>query len=138
MLDTGILGMVVHPRKHEDVQEWFDRALLRHEVLIPEIADYELRRELVRIGSSKSIAILDRLESELARYVPLTTGAMKRAAELWAGARQGGHGTSSDDALDGDVILSAQAMETRSDLVVTTNVSDIERFVRATGWSDQI
>ncbi|MBI4615796.1 MAG: nucleic acid-binding protein, partial [Planctomycetes bacterium] len=65
MLDTGILGMVVHPRRHTDVQNWCDRALLQHQVLVPEIADYELRRKLLHGGLTRSIANLDRLEVDL-------------------------------------------------------------------------
>jgi hypothetical protein len=47
VLDTGVLGQVCHPRKHHDVRSWFRRAVREHEFLISEVADYELRRELL-------------------------------------------------------------------------------------------
>ena len=77
-------------------------------LVIPEIADYEVRRELLRAGATAGLRKLDRLRSELA-YAPLTTEAMHRAAALWALARRGGYATAEDAALDGDVIVAAQA-----------------------------
>ncbi|HEY6035731.1 MAG TPA: hypothetical protein VIV58_15760, partial [Kofleriaceae bacterium] len=56
LLDTGVLGQVWHPRKYHDVRAWFRRAVLEHELLLSEFADYELRRELLRIGSRLSLA----------------------------------------------------------------------------------
>jgi len=49
--------------------------------VIPEIADYEVRRELIRIQSITSVEQLDRL-NRLVVYLPLTTEMMLRAAEL--------------------------------------------------------
>ena len=56
-------------------------------MLVPEIADYELRRELLRAGKARSIAVLDRYKASLG-YVPLTTQAMLQTAQFWATARQ--------------------------------------------------
>jgi hypothetical protein len=57
LLDTGPLGMVTHPRDNQASAEWLARLLWRRmTVRIPEIADYELRRELLRSNKPKSIA----------------------------------------------------------------------------------
>jgi hypothetical protein len=45
-------------------------------VVVPEIADYEVRRELLRAGKSKGVAQLDAL-SQLLEYLPITTAAMR-------------------------------------------------------------
>ena len=56
-LDTGPLGMVTNPRatpQTERCTHWMEGLLARGvRVLIPEIADYELRRELRRAGKSQ-------------------------------------------------------------------------------------
>jgi hypothetical protein len=72
LLDTGVLGWTCHPRRHADVRAWFRRAVEAHAVLVSELADYELRRELLRIGAFHSVARLDELSRELL-YVPVST-----------------------------------------------------------------
>jgi predicted nucleic acid-binding protein len=112
ILDSGPLGMVTNPKAKDDTlacQEWLKALLQRGErVIIPEIADYEVRRELIRAGLLRSIRRLDALKQTL-EYVPLQTDTMLLAAKLWAEARQSGQPTADPKALDGDVILSAQA-----------------------------
>jgi hypothetical protein len=65
---------------------------------------------------------------------------MVTAAQLWAIARQSGQSTADPKALDGDVILAAQVIDSfGSDLdaiVATTNVGHISRFVRADLWQN--
>ena len=138
MLDTGVLGKVVHPRKHADVYDWLHRLASehppRHVFLVPEIADYELRRKLLHIGSTAGLKRLDALVKRL-RYVPLTTATMHRAAELWADVRRKGLATASEDALDGDAILGAQALGEGAH-VVTDNVKHLERYAPALAWTD--
>lgn len=103
---------------------------------VPEIADYELRRELLRADKTKSIERLDQLK-ELIGYLPLTTGAMLVAAQLWAEVRNQGQPTASDKALDADVILAAQAIlledsgEDTKVMVAADNVKHLSRFVTA-------
>ena len=55
-------------------------------VIVPEIADYEVRRELIRVGAT---AGLDRLSRLSARYSLLLINrpALLQAAELWAHVR---------------------------------------------------
>jgi len=106
-------------------------------ILIPEIADYELRRELLRATKSTSIQRLDAL-AQATEYLPITTAIMRRAAQLWAQARKQGQPTAADDSIDADVILAAQAIElgVPNIVIATTNVGHLARFVPARLWQD--
>jgi predicted nucleic acid-binding protein len=122
------------------MKEWL-QALLRAGcvVMVPEIADYEIRRELLRAEKAKGVERLDALKA--VGYLPLSTNAMLKAAEYWAQARQEGLPTASDEALDADVVLAAQAIvldnSSNNDVVVATaNVGHLSRFVRAELWKD--
>lgn len=72
------------------------------------MADYEVRRELLRAGRLRSVERLDELAAEL-DYLPLDTASMRRAAEFWALARNLGTPTADPREIDADVILAAQA-----------------------------
>src|SRR5215204_3074324 len=93
LLDAGPLGLVTNPRatpENEQCKQWFEALTLNGiRVLVPEITDYEVRRELLRAGKRRGIIRLDQLKV-IAGYVPLTTATMLHAAELWAQARQQG------------------------------------------------
>lgn len=108
-------------------------------MVVPEIADYEVRRELRRAGKAEGVRLLDLMAHHLG-YEPISTQAMRLAADLRAEARRGGRPTAPDLALDADVILAAQAhvLATRHpDVVVaTTNPKHLARFVDARVWSD--
>jgi hypothetical protein len=94
---------------------------------------------LIRANRLQGIQRLNEWKSRL-EYQPLTTATMLKAAEFWAEARQTGKPTASPEALDGDVILAAQASlitESQGDRIVvvaTTNVGHLERFVNAKYW----
>ncbi len=108
-------------------------------VIVPEIADYEVRRELIQAGKVKGLARLDALVGVL-EYLPLTTPAMRQAAAFWAASRRSGHPTAGDKALDADVILAAQAMTLgAADVVIaTTNVGHLSRYAPAALWPDLV
>lgn len=86
LLDAGPLGMVSHPRPTSEIAAWLARLVVAGvTVLVPEIADYEVRRELLRAGRSKGVKRLDQLKVSLG-YLPITTEAILRAAEFCVGA----------------------------------------------------
>jgi len=142
LLDTGVLGLATNPSGdvNNAVVTWLSRLVKEHhQPQIPEIADYELRRELIRRKSINAMSRLDRLGSTLG-YIPLDTETMRRAAGLWAQARNIGQPVAHNHALDGDVILCAQAEELARRnpqdqvIVATTNVGHLARFVTASEW----
>ena len=141
LLDTGPLGFVTNPRGSEKTAEcgrWLQQVVADGAtVIVPEIADYELRRELLRADKTEGIARLDKLIAQIG-YLEITTRAMRQAAEYWAIARQQHQPTAADPALDADVILAAQAATlNRTDVVIaTTNVKHLSRFVQAKIWSN--
>lgn len=104
---------------------------------MPEIADYELRRELLRAQRLRGLARLDALSGWLG-YLPLTTSAMREAARCWAQARQQGQPTADDRTIDGDMILAGQVLAlglaAEEIVVATTNVRHLVRFVPAELW----
>jgi predicted nucleic acid-binding protein len=104
---------------------------------VPEIADYEVRRELLRAGKMRGIERLDAL-LETFEYLPLSTAVMRDAASLWADVRRRGQPTADSKALDADVILAAQArrMTAAEVVVATTNVRHLSRLVDAKLWQD--
>ena len=106
-------------------------------VLVPAIADYEVRRELIRARRKAGVARLDAFVEQVG-YLPIETAAMRRAAAFWAEARRKGRPTAPDPALDGDVILAAQAATlNRPDVVVaTTNPRHLSLYVPAELWTD--
>jgi toxin FitB len=135
LFDTGPLGMVSHLRPNRDVVEWVKNLLLSGAViLVPEIADYEVRRELLRTKNIKGIRRLDDLKRTMG-YVPITTEAMLKAAEFWATARRRGRPTAKHEALDGDAILAGQAvtLDIGADelVIATTNLKHLSRFASA-------
>ncbi len=146
LLDTGPLGQLCHPRKDQNrpISEWLAR-LLRSgdesfQVSVPEIADYELRRKLLHLidkgqATEKSVQRLDDL-GRLLDYLPLDTETMRRAAELWAEAREQGwpayicrasFGWRRDLAAQADLVGAT---------VVTTNRKHLLQFVPAKEWTE--
>lgn len=138
-LDSGPLGLLCHTRRSPVTvacEQWLTALLTAgRRVLVPEIIDYELRRELLRLGRRAALVRLDAL-AHAAGYVPLSTPAMRRAAELWAQARQQGQPTAGDNTIDADMILAAQALTlgVPDVIIATTNVGHLSRFVPADLW----
>ncbi len=140
VLDTGPLGEVTDNPHKARVRVALARL---HELgtgarlVIPEIADYELRRELLRTAATRSIHRLNDLKT-MFLYDPITTDAMLLAAQFWADSRRRGMPTADPHALDGDAILAAQATLLASPgarvTVLTTNVGHLAQFVDARDW----
>lgn len=119
-----------------DCKQWMSQLISNgHRIVVPEIADYEIRRELIRAKLTNSITRLDAL-NDLLEYVPLSTAAMRKAAELWATARQAGTPTAGDNTIDADMILAAQMLllDEPNSVIATTNVGHLSRFVNAKEW----
>jgi len=137
-VDAGPLSLLAHPHADARVRDWLREASQRAIVVIPEIADYEVRRELIRANKTKSLRRLDELRSVLG-FEPITSAAMLRAARFWADARNRGKPTADEKELDADVILAAQAVECGARtgapvVVVTANVGHLDQFVQTERW----
>jgi len=141
LLDAGPLGLVPNPKlslASAACTAWLQRLISRRvRVLLPEIADYEVRRELLRASKVKGVERLDAL-GDLLEYLPLSTVAMRHAALLWSQARQHGQPTAGDKTIDGDIILAGQAAALgESDLIIAmTNVGHLGRFAPADLWQN--
>ena len=141
----GLLSQLISSSPTVDAcHEWFYRLLNNSiRVVIPEITDYEVRRELIRTANKKGVARLTALRSE-AEYLPITTTAMERAAELWADARNTGRATADKHSLDCDVVLAAQALtdveafslQPDEYVIATINVRHLARYANAALWQD--
>jgi hypothetical protein len=149
LLDSGPLGMIVRaPSKPPVVRciTWLKSiSAAGATIVIPEIAHYEVRRELLRI---RAVGSLRRLDYYLdpnggLKYLTLSTDVMIKAAEFWAVLRQSGIPTASPDALDADAILAGQAALAGQPgdtvTIATTNLAHLNRFpgIDAQIW-DQI
>lgn len=140
-LDAGPLGLVSHPKARPDAvacRKWVvDLTAAGVRVFVPEIADYELRRELIRAGKTAGLNRLDQVKATL-DFAVITTDVMLRAAELWAQARNRGLPTAPPEALDGDCILAAQALLAAAPgdqvTVATGNIGHLAQFVDARPW----
>jgi predicted nucleic acid-binding protein len=112
-----------------------------YRLVVPAIADYEVRRELERARRSQGLAQLDAFNAARAdRYLALSDMALRLAAKLWAQARNAGIPTADPKELDCDVLIAAQALTLgipTADLVIaTTNVGHLARFVPAALWAN--
>jgi predicted nucleic acid-binding protein len=143
LLDTGPLGLITHPKassENEACNRWLGSQIAKGvRVLVPGISDYELRRKMLHIGSTKGIAKLDALKRTIG-FDPITTAVMDQAATFWARARLMGSPTAPDAAIDGDMILSAHAAVIESHghkvIIATTNVKHLNLFADARLWTD--
>lgn len=145
LLDSNILACVVRPAVPENrpvaaaVFRLLEDGGLRP--CVPEIVDYELRRKLLHLAyrrhqgkawARESLALLDKFAATTA-YVPLTTEAMRMAAEIWAEERASGRPTADETNLDVDVILAAQARQAGGH-VVTLNERHFRNLVEIFDW----
>jgi predicted nucleic acid-binding protein len=144
-LDTAPLSLATQRKgrspEADDCRAWTlrlqDAGVLR---LVPKIADYELRRELLRNENVQAVARLESFATDTSdRYVPIDTATWREAARLWANVRRRGVPTASDAGLDGDALLAAQvflwSVRTGVPLVriavATSNVGHLNRFIDA-------
>jgi predicted nucleic acid-binding protein len=141
-LDSGPLGLLTNPRPSRDVincVSWLQNLLAAGvNMVVPEIVDYELRRELLLGNKQQGLRRLQSLHQAL-NYMPLDTLVMRRAAGLWAATRKRGLAFADPKALDVDVILAAQALgvvDAGHDVTVaTTNVRHLSLLIEAEEWN---
>ncbi len=145
LLDSAPLGLVTNPSASSQAfqcKQWLQSLISNgNRILIPEITDYEVRRELLRANKVKGIQRLDHLINQLG-YISITREVMLKAAEFWADVRKQGQPTADNKALDADVILSAQAFtiiaQGEDVVIATSNVKHLTRFVPAKIWNEII
>lgn len=146
ILDAGMLSLLTNPTGSPAALEchrWMRELLGRGgRVGIPEIADYEVRRELLRADRMRALRALDDLRESLF-FLPLTSVALLRASEIWAAAKKFGRTDLGvgvrEGALDMDVILAAQALVAGrasglNPVVVTTHVAHLGIFAQSDEW----
>ena len=144
-LDSGPLGLITNPKRTPDAiaaTQWSIAMMFAgHRFIVPAIADYEVRRELIRARKAKGLASLDRWNTARSdRYLPLSDSALRLGAKLWAGARSAGTATADPKELDADVLIAAQALDMGlppSDFVIATvNVGHLALFAPAGLWTN--
>ena len=136
LLDAGPLGLVTNPKGSDESRRckvWLaELAAAGVQIMVPEGADYEVRRELLRAGRRGGLNRLDNLVRNT-DYLPVTTAVWHRAPSFGQ-ARNQGHATADDSALDCDVILAAGVLVAGDGfevIVATRNVNHLGRFVDA-------
>jgi predicted nucleic acid-binding protein len=145
VLDAGPLGILTNPHAPAQtiaVLQW-SRNLLSagNRLVVPAIADYEVRRELERANKIDSLALLDIFNTaQPNRYLPLTDSALRLGAKLWARARNSGTLPADPKELNGDVLIAAQVLDMGvppADFVIATvNVGHLSLFVPADLWTN--
>ena len=145
-LDTGPTGGITNPKPGtppiQQIKAWARQMeAAGHQLIVPAVVDYELRREHLLRGATASIAALDTFIAGMpGRYLPVTDDALKLAAQLWANVRQVGLPTADLKDLDCDVLLAAQVLDLNlaagSFIVVTGNVRHLSRLVACDIWQN--
>ncbi|PSB49797.1 nucleic acid-binding protein [Chamaesiphon polymorphus] len=148
LIDSGILGQLCRPNLNPetlDLKRWFDRVLIRTNVVSSKICDYEVRRGLLLAQKQGLVAdglsILDDLD-RLIDFLYLEDRILDLAADIWARARASGQPTAGDLKLDADMIICATWQDLASRypgqevVIVTTNVRHLSRFANAVVWQD--
>jgi predicted nucleic acid-binding protein len=139
-MDSGPLGRFVHPSPPSGFSEWARALSLGPiNIAVAEVAHYEVRRELLRLGKLRSLRELDRLVAAVT-WLPASGEVFRLAAELWAESRSAGRPTADPHALDGDVLIAASAQILAASgldvVVATTNPGHLGRFVVALTWTE--
>ncbi len=142
LLDAGPLSLITNPRGGPEAEAcnlWMEGLLEQGiQIFVPEIADYEIRRELLRADKKQGLERLDALKAEVG-FAPIKTTIVRKAAEYWAIARNMGRPTADDKAIDCDMFLVAQATELGQPgdvIIATTNVRHLSLFAQASRWEE--
>lgn len=144
LLDNDILSKIVRPEVQENQAVFEAISRLqgnpRLRIYVPEIVDYEIRRKLLHLGfrqrqtrkwAREALSSLDKWVS--IGYIPLTTKALRLAADIWAQTRATGLLRGPEDRLDVDVILAAQARQAGG-YILTTNEKHFRNIAEVFDW----
>jgi hypothetical protein len=105
---------------------------------VVEVTDFEVRRELMRLGATAGLRRLDAVKGAL-EFAPITP-AMLRASSPWAEARRRGRPTAGPASLDAAVILAAPALPVAGGeavlTIATPNVRHLGLFADARPWAE--
>lgn len=135
LLDASPLSDISHPQASLEIVSWFFSHLQRgNQLIVSELADYEVRRELIRAGKTRGIQRLDAFQRTLTTC-PVTSSILMRAAEMWAETRNRGKPTAHPKSLDADMIIAAQA-EHIGAVLATSNAKHFVDFVDARDWHE--
>jgi len=134
-LDAGVVGLACSSPRSPEVERfarWFGEMLkLGVDLWVPDVARYEVRRELLRLNAVIKLDRLDKFCDGLA-MISVTLEAWEMAAEFWATVRRMGRPTADPNALDADAILAGVAVTIGSAgqpvIVATTNVRHLSWF----------
>jgi predicted nucleic acid-binding protein len=145
LLDAGPLWLLVQSSgksRADACREWLrDLRAPGIVVELSDIADFEVRRELIRADATACLRRLDTLR-ELRRPLAVTPDVFFQAARFWAIVRRAGKPTADPHTLDADCILAAQAslIGQPGDVVTiaTTNPLHLNRFpaIGARDWAN--
>ncbi len=143
LLDSGPLGLITNPKISDQslaCQQWLVEHLSQgSRILVPEIIDYELRRELLLHEKTRGLQRLEALASDLG-ILPVSRAVLLQAAAFWADARKRGRPTAHAKALDIDMILCAQAAVAATFdspvVIATNNTRHLSLFADARLWAD--
>lgn len=149
--DAGPLGIITNPRLPSlaltisAIQWAIQLTHAGHRLIVPAVADFEVRRELLCAGKTQGIELLNACNmAQPDRYLPLTDSALKRAAELWSQAGNRGALPADPKELSCDVLIASQALDyqelfglSTSDIIIATlNVGHISLFAPADIWTN--
>lgn len=134
--DSGPLGQLAHPdtTRFPELVRWFaEHRIAGTQFIFPEIADFEVRRNLILERRRRS---LRRLNDVLyfGHYLPITTSAMRLAAVLWAHQRRIGRSVGDPKELNADVIVAAQSIQARA-VLITENPRHFPVRLATSHWS---
>jgi hypothetical protein len=111
-----------------------------HRLIVPGIIDYEVRRELIRLGNQRALLRLNQLPKKLGFHA-VSSEVLQRAAHCWAEARLNGKPTADWHSLEVDMILAGHAATIGEQhsleqvLIATTNVQHLRHFADARDWA---
>ena len=107
-LDSGPIGLLTNPKQSTEAiacDKWINASeLAGHEIILPEIIDYEIRRELIRARKFNGLGRLDNLKSAFT-FLRIDSETLLKAAEFWAEARWRGQPTADAASIDIDAYL---------------------------------